>query len=64
MCLTIRLEPIQIVDDRLRVLSGSPQALALGWRFEGRSRLSRQLARLSLHAWERERAISSPRDQR
>lgn len=46
--LTIRLEP-QIGEERLRELSMSPAAHALGWRFERPSRLGRHAARLALH---------------
>lgn len=50
MCLTIRLAPDGGVDSRLRELTRKNHALAMGWRFEGGSRLGRHAPRLSLHA--------------
>lgn len=50
MCLTIRLVPDSEMSGRLRELSQEDHALALGWRFAGRSMLGRHAARLSLHA--------------
>lgn len=52
MCVTIRLEPTPDMERRLRELSKSDRARALGWRFEGQSRLWRHGARMTLHACE------------
>lgn len=50
MCLTIRLVPVNNNGDQLRAHSEGVQARALGWRFEGRSRLAKHAARMTLHA--------------
>lgn len=50
MCMTIRLIPAGESQHPLRELSPSEAARALGWRYDGRSRLGRHGARLSLHA--------------
>ena len=52
MCVTIRLVPTGDAKGRLRELSKSDRARALGWRFEGQSRLWRHGARMTLHACE------------
>lgn len=51
MCLTIRLTPVSEANRLLQDFSTTDPARR-GWRFEGRSRLGRHDARLSLHACE------------